>query len=170
MIGNNKGDACWISWLHGLNVLCQSPGKDRHTEELCPVNLAPANTHTHSPTLLGERSHMLKGTNQDSGSVMSHQGSPVWKILPHQQHQKLPSIHVLPHKPLWDRHNGKWEGQPRKPLWRLTPTTVGERLHYSLSGSGILSSRLLNWVWLPGKVILPKANWHVHETPNSGWQ
>lgn len=88
----------------------------------------------------------------------------------HQQHQKLPSIHVLPHKPLWDRHNGKWEGQPRKPLWRLTLTTVGERLHYSLSGSGILSSRLLNWVLLPGKVILPKANWLVHVTPDSGRQ
>lgn len=127
-------------------------------------------THTHSPTHLGERYHVLKGANQDSRSVMSHQGSPVWKILPYQQHQKLQSIHVLPHKPLWDRHNGKWEGQPRKPLWRLTPTTGGERLHYSLSGSGILSSHLLNWVWLPGKVILPKANWHVHVTPHLGWQ
>lgn len=69
-------------------------------------------THTHSPTHLGERYHMLKGANPDSRSVMSHQGSPVWKILPYQQHQKLQSIHVLPHKPLWDRHNGKWEGQP----------------------------------------------------------
>lgn len=38
------------------------------------------------------------------------------------------------------------------------------------SGSGILSSPLLNWIQLPGKVLLLKENKCASVTPNLGGQ
>ena len=43
-------------------------------------------------------------------------------------------------------------------------------MRYTESGRSILSSRLLHWIWLPGKVIPPRESQHASVTPNSGWQ
>lgn len=156
-----------VSWLPGHNVLCQSPGKDRHTE-FCPVT-HPSNTHTLTHPSWRRIPH-AEGRQpglqvcDESSRVTCLEDSAI-SVTPKASVDACPSAQTLVGPAQW-----KMGRSARKPLWRLTPTTGGERLHYSLSGSGILSSRLLNWVWLPGKVILPKANWQVHVTPHSGWQ
>lgn len=88
------------------------------------------------------------------------QGPLAWKILSHRQKALALVTLVLPYKSLRGQHNGKRKSQPRKPPWGelLTPTTGRKVIALHQSGSGILSSRLLNWIQLPGKVILLSGN------------